>query len=752
VAHVLDSVSPAFVLVEGPADMNERLHEIDAPHRLPIAVFTYYQHEERTHASWSPLCDYSPEWVAITEGRRRSADVRFMDLPAWSKELSGVRNRYSDGDRPKMSYVQKLCDRFGVDGMDALWDHLFEQPMDLADLSERLDRYFEALRAEGGDVERDAGREVFMARCIRWAMHEDRGDVVAVCGGYHKPWLEAHWEEQPVGWPTMPVPEEGARHGSYLVPYSFKRLDSFVGYEAGMPSPAFYQRVWETDTGAACDSMLRVAVERLRAKKQPVSAADVIATWTMARGLMRLRGHGAMGRTDLLDGVAASLLKDAMEVPLPWTERGPLRPGTDPILVEIVTALSGERVGKLDPSTPRPPLLHDVAHQLAAHDLEPPPSGDRTVRVDLTEEEARERSRVLHRLRVLRIPGFTREKGPENATDAELTESWLLTKILEAESALIEASAWGGTLESAATAKLEEALLGAEGDLAALTAVLTEAVFVGLSSIAGRVIDAVADQAHRETRLDVLGRALGHVLALFRHDTLLGTAGSAELATLIASMYDRGLWLFEGIHAPDAQANDHELVAVACMRDTIKFGRSGTGATLDVDPEAARSVMSRRAVDAGAPPALRGAALGFLWSMGHFATVEEAEQHATRAVRGSATPTHIGDFLAGLFAVAREEVVHAEALVHVIDDIIVEMGWSDFLIAIPALRLAFNWFPPRERDRIARTIVAKHGGAEGDVYRLRKLPVTASVITAGVSLDRAVDEIARRFGLAEELT
>src|SRR5262249_35060201 len=156
----------------------------------------------------------------------------------------------------------------GVEDTDSLWDHLFEQPLAPDVLAKRLSTYFEELREGDDPGDRDREREAYMARWIAWAMKQG-GDVVVVCGGYHEPELRRAWSA--VDDPARPeVPSLGAdtRTGSYLVPYSFHRLDSFVGYESGMPSPEFYQRVWETGADAAGEEMLFTAVQHLRAKKQ----------------------------------------------------------------------------------------------------------------------------------------------------------------------------------------------------------------------------------------------------------------------------------------------------------------------------------------------------------------------------------------------------------------------------------------------------------------------------------------------------
>jgi hypothetical protein len=60
VADTIETVRPSFVLIEGPADMNDRLDELLLPHRLPVAIYTSYRDSEHTQGSWSPFCEYSP--------------------------------------------------------------------------------------------------------------------------------------------------------------------------------------------------------------------------------------------------------------------------------------------------------------------------------------------------------------------------------------------------------------------------------------------------------------------------------------------------------------------------------------------------------------------------------------------------------------------------------------------------------------------------------------------------------------------
>src|SRR5690606_3108812 len=113
------------------------------------------------------------------------------------------------------------------------------------------------------------------------------------------------WPAMPADEPELPAPpqEEGAavRFGSYLVPYTFKRLDAFAGYASGMPSPAWYQWLWEHGAEGAARCALQHVMRRLREKKLAASTADLMAVHLRAQGLARLRGHGRPLRSDWLD-------------------------------------------------------------------------------------------------------------------------------------------------------------------------------------------------------------------------------------------------------------------------------------------------------------------------------------------------------------------------------------------------------------------------------------------------------------------
>jgi hypothetical protein len=724
---------PAHVLIEGPADFTGRIGELLLGHTPPLAIFGYVRDAARTRLSWAPFCDYSPEWIALTEGRAVGAQVRFIDLPGW--RATDTENVYADAERRYTDATERLCRALSVDNVDVLWDHLVEaHPHD--GLAERLTAYFDLVRGEADAGAEDTAREEYMARWIAAAAARDDGPVVVVVGGFHRPALVARLANAgggttaDPGWPPVPDVPAGTEAGSYLVPYSNRRLDAFTGYASGMPSPGYYQRLWESGPQEAAVGLVADVVTRLRARRQPVSTADLISAKALGEGLAALRGHPHPARTDVLDGLVSALVSDALDQRLPWSARGPLWPGAHPVVVEMVAALTGDRTGRLHPDTPAPPLVGAVAAELAALGLD----GTRDVRLDLTDATGLRCSRVLHRLRVLGIPGVERKSGPAAGRDATAAERWQLTSSDRRESALIEAAARGGTPADAAAATLA-GRADRRNEVGSLAELLYDAALCGLTDLAGDLTTRVAAGVASARELGPLGAALRVALGLWRHDRLLGTAGSALLGTVVTTAATRALWLAEGIRGGNVPAEPARLRALAAVRDAIRDG----GAALGLDAEIAIGVGGRLVANRDVPPDLRGAGLGLCRSLGAAVVPGDAVPRA---------PAVLGDWLAGLFAVAREEVLDDGGLTSVLDEVVSALTAHDFLIALPALRQAFEFFPPAERERFATALVTRRGGAGSGrgLLRVRADPV---LVAGGAAIEEAIDAMLTRAGLAD---
>lgn len=702
VAHVIATRRPTHVLIEGPSDFTaERMGELVLGHAPPLAIYSYALSDPRSRAVgvWSPFCAYSPEWVALTHGMRAGADVRFIDLPAWDEAFRDVENRYADRELAQHHQERALGESHGFDSSDSLWDHLFEDPTRPAEVAmQELETYFEGMRGDDPTSERDTRREAFMARWIAWAMGVSEGLVLVVCGGFHAPALRrlvsTHDEPRPA---PPPLPPHEGRTGSYLVPFSMRRLDSFTGYASGMPSPGYYQAVWEQGAGASLAMLMRTAAA-LRARGQVVSTADLLAATELMDGLARLRGHTTPRRTDVLDAMAAAFIKDALTRPPPWTVRGMLPRGTDPILVEIVATFSGSAVGRLAPGTPRPPLIDDVEDLCAALGL----AWDGTRQsLDPLDPESAPRREVLHRLLILEVPGVVREQRQSLQRGAKRDERWRLERLLETDTVLIERAVYGADLASAALARLQERVAAASG-VADLVAALEDAVNAHYLDLAHGLTRAALEAIGHEPSLGALGLGLRALIGL-------AIAVGDLVDELIEAALDRAGWLLEGRDGVGAPLVREEVIAVAAMAGALRYldsrdispvdGPAPPGLLRAAARDGIVAVFHRRVASPQAPPWLKGACLGGLWLL-------DAGDEAMAAAALSATPDlALGDTLIGLLTVVREPLLNT-GLLALIDTRLAALDEATFLAVLPSLRGAFAILPPPERLKLARRVAS----------------------------------------------
>ncbi len=335
---------------------------------------------------------------------------------------------------------------------------------------------------------------------------------------------------------------------------------------------------------------------------------------------------------------------------------------------------------------------------------------------------------------MLGIVGFDRLAGPTGGGDPVFTERWRLTPSDRRLPALIEAAVHGATLEEAAGAALRGRVEDAPVDR--LAEVLFDAALCGVTALSDDVVTALTTRVGAVADVAELGRVLVVVVGLWRYDGLFGTAGSPVLGAVISGAVTRVLWLVEGLHGGPAPADHRRLLALSATRDAVRHAES----VLATGRGEAVAVLGRVAADPQAPPDLRGAAFGFCWSLGGGADV-------VRAVRGMSGPRTIGDWLAGLFAVAREEVLSADAVIMLLDELVHALSEEDFLVALPALRQAFAYFPPAERETIAKRVLVARGTG-GSARELLRIDVDPVVVAEGMALEAKVDAVLAREGLA----
>jgi hypothetical protein len=746
---------PAAILIEGPSDFNDRLTELALPHELPIAIYSYVHFSNGLRrGAFYPFCEYSPEWQAIVTAQATGCSVRCIDLP-WadlSIQSNSAQNRYSDGELRYGKYVATLCRKLGVDNFDAAWDLLIEQHANLS-LSEYFARCHlyccQVRQMEETVSHSDLQREAYMARQVQDVVESQsasNGQILVVTGGFHSSSLWQRLREQNFSVTntiinsTAPLcsvlnsedqPPDNitiTERGIALTPYSYERMDSLRGYDAGMPSPGFYHQVWLDrlqGQQVSHHKLLESVITELRKRGQICSTADVIALETMARGLALLRGRQEIWREDLVDSIISALIKEELD-----------QRNQSPFLAAVFQVLRGNRRGKLAEGTVQPPFVQDVNATLKNLDLYPAPIA-REILLDLSQPTDLEKSRLLHRLRVLEIPGVKRERGTDFVGRRDLThwqELWKLRWHPEFEATCIESSRYGTSLLEATVARLLERSESSGRDAESAALILLDSALAG-TGLPSSLLDSLEKLTATESSFLRIVAAIQHLFYLYRYDEVLGTRGVERLGVLLQDAVSRAIWLLERL----GQATGEEPKTVIAIR-TLVDSCENMGIPVPSLREDLKDTLSRILQEIAQLPMIRGAAAGGLANLGLVDSV------AVRQVLiGFAEPTQMGDFLAGLFAVAREMAQRNPDLLSKVDELLLGFSAEEFVAALPSFRLAFTFFTPREKHYMLTTLFRSLGIINRPT--LAALAVDPKTAASALLLENRVFETAEKYGL-----
>ncbi|MBA4411763.1 DUF5682 family protein [Escherichia coli] len=207
-------------------------------------------------------------------------------------------------------------------------------------------------------------------------------------------------------------------------------------------------------------------------------------------------------------------------------------------------------------------------------------------------------------------------------------------------------------------------------------------------------------------------QALEVLYALWRLDEISGMQGAQILQTTLCATIDRTLWLCESNGRPDEKefhAHLHSWQALCHILRDLHSGVNLPGVSLS----AAVALLERRSQAIHAPALDRGAALGALMRLEH----PNASAEAALTMLAQLSPAQSGEALHGLLALARHQLACQPAFIAGFSSHLNQLSEADFINALPDLRAAMAWLPPRERGTLAHQVL--------EHYQLAQLPVSA---------------------------
>ncbi|MGW9448280.1 DUF5682 family protein [Streptomyces sp. NPDC055632] len=693
VRAVLDAERPAAVLIEGPAEADALVELAGDPGmRPPVALLAHAVDDPGRAAFW-PMAEFSPEWVAIRWALDRGAAVRFVDLPAahtLAADPTWDESEEVAGDGVRIDPVAELAAAAGYEDAERWWEDVVELRGDgdpaapFRALAEAMGALREAY-GHGGHP-RDLVREAYMRLRLRAARKEFGDSVAVVCGAWHVPALALRTTVAADRALLKGLPK--VRTGTTWVPWTHRRLARRSGYGAGIEAPGWYGHLFTAPDRPVERWMTRVA-GLLRAEDHPVSSAHVIEAVRLAEALAALRGRPGPGLDETTDAVRA-VLCEGSDVPLALVR--------DRLVV-------GDVLGEVPDGAPAVPLQRDLTRRQRSLRLKPG-AEERELALDLRKETDGDRSRLLHRLRLLGV--HWGEPAPGRTGTGTFRETWRLRWEPELHVRVAEAGVWGTTVETAATA-LAEARARTATALADVTALAEDCLLAGLADALPAVMRALADRAALDTDVVHLARALPALARALRYGDVRGTdtAALGEVATGLAERICVGLPPACAGLAPDAAAPLRERIdevhrALGLLPDATGTRERWTG------------VLHRLAAHDRVPGLLRGRAARLLLDEGR-TTDAGAALLMGRALSPGTPPPDAAAWIEGFAGAASGGgllLVHDERLRGLVDAWLTSVPAEAFTDVLPLLRRTFSAYEPGVRRTLGE-LAARGPGTGG---------------------------------------
>ncbi|MFI6545373.1 DUF5682 family protein [Streptomyces prunicolor] len=741
VRAALDAARPRVVLIEGPPEADVLIPlAADEDMRPPVALLAHAVDEPGRSAFW-PLAEFSPEWVAIRWALEHQVPARFIDLPAthtlaWGKEdgegeLTGEEeppdpaaetpsSEPSSAPEPsgpdlRVDPLAVLAETAGYDDPERWWEDVVEHrgvgERDAFAPFTALEEAMGALRETYGvgGHERDLVREAYMRLQVRAAQREFEDDVAVVCGAWHVPALR-----QKAGVAADRALLKGlpkVKADLTWVPWTHRRLSRASGYGAGIDSPGWYSHLFGVPDRPVERWMTKVA-GLFREEDRIVSPAHVIEAVRLAETLAVMRGRPLPGLGETTDAVRA-VMCEGSDVPLSLVH--------DRLVV-------GDVLGEVPPGAPAVPLQRDLDRSQRRLRIKPE-ALERELELDLRKETDAGRSRLLHRLRLLRIEWG--EPVASRGSTGTFRETWRLRWEPELAVRVAEAGVWGTTVLAAATAKAEADAIGAQS-LADVTALAERCLLAELPDALPVVMKVLADRAALDTDVGHLAQALPALVRSLRYGDVRGTATGA-LTEVAAGLAER---VFVGLPpacaALDADAAEEMRRHVDAVHGAVVLlgDASGPGQGDGPGPgpghgdlrDRWRAVLRTLSARDTVPGVIRGRAVRLLLDEGELGP-DEAARLMGLVLSPGTPPADAAAWIEGFVGGGGGLLlVHDERLLGLVDEWLTRVPAEAFTDVLPLLRRTFSSYEPGVRRTLGELVRRGPGKQVGTTATAAGIP------------------------------
>lgn len=765
--QLITQIKPTHVLIEAPSSFSAILDKLlNNKTEPPIAILCQtdlqldeivikksdeYEDNDTvnnsshqiTSSAFYPFCSYSPEWQAMQLAKKYNADIQFIDLP-WSEQVTQElitqqsKSLLSETYLKHSQYITQLAKKLHCRDHDEVWEHLFEL-RNFADLANwqtffedtfiwcamaRLDYDSLSLEAEGSSQ-----REQHMLTAIGQLKKSiPDAKIVVVTGGFHTLALfEGLWQSKLVFPKRADITrfnrqqKSGDKDRTWLIRYSFDRLDALNGYTAGMKSPAYYQESWQLLLAYEQNStqlqttqcyrqtqviqFLSAIADELRKKQSDSDAIGFIplkSAIEQACLLAELRGHYGPGRYDLLDGIQSAFIK------------GSIHDVRSDFWQIVYRSLSGNQLGKIPDDIASPPLVNQVYATLKKYRFKLGDTLPKITHIDIyRNSEHRQRSRFLHLLAFLEVGFANRLDGPNYQYGTRLAimfEDWqyLWTPMVEAR--LIELSEQGTQLEHIALQKLQQSMeqlteAGTAQSCQEAVKGVIQAALMGLQSYFSQLLAKLSTYLDVDNNLFSVVNCGHRLLYLWQGRDFLALNANSTLLALLAKVPQQALFLLDELKQANTEQQQENLKTLLLFRNLI----NNLPEQLNVKKLKQDFYLNLHRLQPllNKAPLIRGA-IDSIAYLDCQISQSELEHKIKVAFDFGTQYEQASSYFMGIMQCAPELIVNSSQLLTSIDKLLAHWDQKQFIEILPDLRLAFTQLTPKQNAIIAEKISKKY--------------------------------------------
>lgn len=746
----LDELHPDIIVMEGPADAQDALAAGAHLQMVPPVALLLYPPDEPRRAAYFPFSRFSPEWQTLRWASENRIPVRLMDLPqsirlgmerpvmvevvetatAADDETSGDTTHPSDkelADQPmaagtggeaneeeeeeeasltwRVDPIAHLAEAAGYKDHELWWEQQIEQRANATGLFTAILEAMRTVREEFPETsERDLIREAHMRTVIRAVRKEGLATIAIVCGAWHAPVLDELALDGKR--PGCKVSEDSARLKGLAkvkttatwIPWTHSRLTYRSGYGAGVHSPGWYDHLWMSKDSAAT-RWITTAARLLRERDLDASSASVIEAVRLADALAAMRELRSPGLAELNEAILTVLCHG---------EPAPLQLIRDRLEI-------GDILGRVPDETPAVPLAQDLAKLQKSLRLKTS-TMIQTLDLDVRKEIDLGRSYLFHRLGLLGIDWATHQRSGGMASTFH--EVWQVEWKPEFAVAVIEASVWGNTVESASSSKVTDQA-ARSAHLPDVTELLNKAVMAGLGATVDPLLSRIQAMAAVGTDVRHLMDAMLPLAQLARYGDVRGTP-TEHIEPILVGMLER---ILVGLGIACSALDDE---AALRMQESI----SRVSQSLDLlrrdDLEHEWRQTLQRLMDSGVHSLLQGWCCRILLEKGAL-DEEELYRRARLSLSLANPPAESAAWATGLLKGSGLVLLHQDGVWHVFDRWLAELPPEVFVEMLPLLRRAFSDFTGPERSQMGEKVRRLKSDSSSDSVK-KKQPTAADLL------------------------